>query len=200
MECYFKKGFDSLKEEILKNGSNKHLICFNGKAAHIDGTSFKIDSFEYIFCKYIHPYLITLMKNDKDGIFFEEKYLFEKSRIGRSKYEYIIKIENKEKYRTATPLMLHVKSEWKGVVTEEYVKHTGYYNCGGILGLTFHSSGSIGFIPENYVPMLKGEAYRNEHYGGRGNKKLLGYTDYNISGDNWVKDLLINEGEQSLIR
>ena len=104
MEYTFKKGFDNLKKEIINNNSEiRHLIKLDDKLVFVIGIFKTIDSFDYLFCKRIHPAIKNLLK-DMPGIFFQENYIFENERErGQSKYEYIIKIEDAEKHHIYEP-------------------------------------------------------------------------------------------------
>ena len=54
-------------------------------------------------------------------------------------------------------------------------------------------------MPEQYIPMLKGEINRDEYWGGRkGQEELIGYTEYSIVGEDWIKHFLAIKGEESL--
>jgi hypothetical protein len=193
MECYFKKGFDVLREEIIKNGIERHLLKINNDLVYLRGLSCEIDGYVYFFCESIHPATLRKIKMADNGIFIGTNYIFDKGRVSRN--QYIIKIENKDEYKTSKPLVLHVKSEWKGKTREEYIKHSGYYSCGLTLGLTFNGDGMTGFLPDTYIPMLRGETYRTETRGGRWNT-LLGYSEYNIiEGEDWVKDFIIEKAK-----
>lgn len=197
MECNFKKGFDNLKKEIIDNNSEiKHLINLNDELVFVKGIFKTIDSFDYLFCARIHPAIKRLLKEIPDGIFFQEKYIFEDDRpVGQSKYEYIIKIEDKEKYHFSEPLVLKIKEEYKGKTRNEEIPHSGYYGSSAWTGLSFNKglNSMTGFLSDEYIPMLKGETIRREYRGGRWNK-LYGFTEYTIvGGDEKIKKFIIQK-------
>jgi hypothetical protein len=197
MECRFKKGFDVLKEEIINNNSEiRHLIQLDDRLVFVSGLFKTIDSFDYLFCKRIHPAIKNLLK-DMPGIFFQESYNFESERERwQSEYEYIIKIEDSEKYHFSKPLILDIKEEYKGTNRDKQVLHSGYYGSSKWLGLSFNSSGMIGFISDEYIPMLKGETIRREYRGGRWDK-LYGFTEYRIiGGDEKIKEFIIQKNSK----
>ena len=198
MEYTFKKGFDNLKKEIINNNSEiRHLIKLDDKLVFVIGIFKTIDSFDYLFCKRIHPAIKNLLK-DMPGIFFQENYIFENERErGQSKYEYIIKIEDAEKHHLSKPLILDIKEEYKGIKRDKQVLHSGYYGSSEWTGLSFNSSGMIGFLSDDYIPMLKGETIRREYRGGRWDK-LYGFIEYRIiGGDKKIISFIIDPNSKN---
>ena len=197
MECTFKKGFDNLTKEIIDNNSEiKHLINLNDELVFVKGIFKTIDSFDYLFCERIHPAIERLLKEIPDGIFFAEKYNFKEERKnGSPEYEYIIKIEDKEKYYFSEPLFLDVKEEYKGEIRDRQIMHSGYYGSSAWTGLSFDEglTAMAGFLSDTYIPMLKGEKIRREYRGGRWDK-LYGFIEYTIiGGDEKTKEFIIQK-------
>lgn len=196
MECWFKIGFDNLKEQIISDNTEiKHIINLNNELVFIKGIWKNIDSFDYLFCERIHPAIKTRLK-DVDGIYFHEKFIYPQK--GLLSYEYIIKIENSEKYHLSCPLILNINEEIKRVKRDVKVNHSGYYGSSEWTGLSFDgcNTGMIGFLPDDYIPMLKGERIRREYRSGRWDK-LYGFTEYSISGgDQKTKNFIIEKNNK----
>lgn len=186
MQCTFKQGFDELKNEIINNSSKiMHLITLGDKLIFIEGIHHIIEGKPYLYVKNITPAVKNFLKHI-EGIYYSENYLFKPY----SEYEYIIRIDDVDKYKFSEPLCLEIDYEMNGKITKRKVFHSGYYQCGETLGLSFNSSGSvIGFLPNTYMNMLDGDEIYEEYRKGRWDKKY-GSKTYRISGEQWVKDFI----------
>lgn len=190
--------FNTLKSEILENNNTniKHLIKLDDILVFVKGIYKSIDGYDYLYTTRLHPAIKKRLEEISDGIFFGEKYNFEEERKnGSPKYEYIIKIEDKEKYYFSEPLFLDVKEEYKGKRRDEQIMHSGYYGSSAWTGLSFNKglNAMNGFLSNEYIPMLKGETIRREYRGGRWDK-LYGFTEYTIiGGDEKTKDFIIQK-------
>ena len=192
MQCTFKKGFEILKQEIIDdpNKQIKHLIKFDDKLVFIKGEYSNIDGRDHLYCKYLHPCNKKKLC-ENEGIYFQEKWSFEVKQRDL-KYEYIIRIDDSERYKLSEPIVLLKEEEFDGVKKNQTIYHNGFYgNCKNV-GLSFAGSGLIGFLPDTYVPMLKGESNYTEYRKGRWDK-VYGYTKYNIVCEEWIKEFIIEK-------
>ena len=193
-----KERFNTIKSEILENDNTniKHLIKLNDLLVYVSGIYKNIDGYDYLYTTEIHPAIKKRLQEIPDGIFFGVNYNFgEERKKGAPKYEYIIKIEDKEKYYFSEPLFLDVKEEYKGEIRDRQIMHSGYYGSSAWTGLSFDEglTAMAGFLSDTYIPMLKGEKIRREYRGGRWDK-LYGFIEYTIiGGDEKTKEFIIQK-------